>query len=254
MRFTFPANTTLAAGRAVIIFGGGTPPIDDPAFGAAMVMKASSLGLNDTGDTVEVELMVAGVEVAIARLIYGAEGTPPAAASNQSLTRSPDAEVGATGGEHIAHSTAAPAEGRLFSPGTRLDGTPFGSPPITRVRVLPPAATIDAGGTQGFTARAFSNASGSEVEVENVSFTWDVSDPSKATVSPVTGATTTARGIRGGNTAIRARAGGQQNAASLRINFPPVSRIEVTPPFSGAPVGGTLQFTARAFDANNNEI
>jgi hypothetical protein len=36
-RFTFPANTILAAGRAVVIFGGGSPPLNDPAFGGALI-------------------------------------------------------------------------------------------------------------------------------------------------------------------------------------------------------------------------
>ncbi len=48
-RFTFPANTTLAAGRAVVIFGGGTPPTNDPAFGGAFDLHDQlRLGLNTT--------------------------------------------------------------------------------------------------------------------------------------------------------------------------------------------------------------
>ena len=51
-RFTFPANTILAAGRAVVVFGGGTPPVNDPAFGGALIFTTSSLGLGDGGDTI----------------------------------------------------------------------------------------------------------------------------------------------------------------------------------------------------------
>src|SRR5262249_6266284 len=36
-RFTIPPNTTLAGGRAVVIFGGGNPPANDPAFGGALI-------------------------------------------------------------------------------------------------------------------------------------------------------------------------------------------------------------------------
>ncbi|MGB7923032.1 MAG: lamin tail domain-containing protein, partial [Pyrinomonadaceae bacterium] len=252
-RFTFPANTTLASGRALIVFGGGSPPANDPAFGGSTIFKASSLGFNDTGDTVEVKLTVAGTEVLIAALTYGGDDPPPAP-SDRSLTRSPDAERGTTGGNFIAHTSAINAAGRRFSPGTRADGTPFGSPPITRIQVTPATATINVGGTRLFTARAFSNTGGPEVEVLNVSFIWDSSDPAKATVAPVTGATTTATGIRGGGVTISARAGGQQGTASLTINFPPIVRIDVTPASARAPIGGTQQFTARAFDANNNEI
>ena len=54
-RFTIPANTTLAAGRALVIFGGGTALPNDPAFGGALVLAltgSGTLSLNDTGDTV----------------------------------------------------------------------------------------------------------------------------------------------------------------------------------------------------------
>ncbi len=221
-RFTFPANTTLAAGRAVVIFGGGSPPINDPAFGGSLILTTSSLGLNDSGspaDTVTVKLNVGGSDVQIAQVVYGGAGNPPAP-SDQSLTRSPDAEVGTTGGAFVQHTSATNAAGRVFSPGTRADGTPFGSPAITRIEVLPASASINIGATQAFTATAYSNAGGPEVVVPNVSFIWDSSDPTKATVAPTTGATTTATGVAAGSSTIRAQAGGQQGTATLTINAP----------------------------------
>ncbi|MGB7924612.1 MAG: Ig-like domain-containing protein, partial [Pyrinomonadaceae bacterium] len=245
-RFTFPANTQLAAGRAVVVFGGGSPPVNDPNFGGALVFKTGSggLSLNNSADTINVKLPVAGTDVSVTTVTYGSD-----ADTNQSLTRSPDIT-----GALVKHTVALNAAGRRFSPGTRTDGTPFGSPPITRIQVTPATATINVGGTRLFTARAFSNTGGPEIEVLNVSFIWDSSDPTKATVSPTTGKSTTATGISGGNVTISARAGGQQGTASLTINFPPVSTIEVTPVSATITIGGTQQFTARAFDANHNEI
>jgi uncharacterized repeat protein (TIGR01451 family) len=221
-RFTFPANTTLVAGRAVVIFGGGSPPANDPAFGGSLILTTSSLGLNDSGspaDTVAVKLNVGGTDVAITSVTYGGTGNPPAP-TDQSLTRSPDVEVGTTGGAFVAHNAATNAAGRIFSPGTRADGTPFGSPAITRIEVLPTSASINVGATQGFTATAYSNVGGPEVAVPNVSFIWDSSDTSKATISPTTGASTTATGVAAGNSTIRARAGGQEGTASLTVNAP----------------------------------
>src|SRR5205085_4940161 len=61
-RFTFPPNTTLEGGRCVVIFGGGAPPTADPAFGGALILKTSSLGLNDSGDTVTIKLPATGVD------------------------------------------------------------------------------------------------------------------------------------------------------------------------------------------------
>ncbi len=253
-RFTIPAGTILAAGRALVIFGGGEPPADDPNFGGALVIKIpGSLSLNDTGDTVFVKLPVGGTEVVIASESYGEAGGA-AKASDQSLARSPDASVGTAGGALVPHTTVTNADGRVFSPGTRTDGTPFGSPAITRMEVTPASATVGVGGSQAFTARAFANAGGTEVEVQNVSFIWDASDPSKAEVAPTTGQATTATALAGGSTLIRARAGSRQAAGTLNINFPPVARVEVTPATATIPVGGTIQFTARAFDASNQEI
>ncbi|PYS46371.1 MAG: hypothetical protein DMF68_19405, partial [Acidobacteria bacterium] len=207
-RFTFPANTTLAAGRAVVIFGGGSPNASDPAFGGALIFTTSTLSLGNTGDTVNLKLTVGGTDVLIASQTYGAEGN-----DNQSLTRSPDLT-----GAFSKHSTVANSDGRVFSPGTRTDGTPFGSPAITRIEVAPASAAINIGQTQNFTAKAFSNSSGTEVEVQNVSFVWDSSDATKATVSPSTGQSTTATALASGITSIRARAGGQLGAGNLNVN------------------------------------
>lgn len=116
VRHTFAAGTTLAAGAAIVIFGGGTPT---GAFGGALVQSASSgsLGLNNGGDTVT---LAAADATLIDEVTYGGEG-----GNNQSLTRDPDL----TGG-FVLHSTVADAAGALYSPGAETDGTPFaGGPP-----------------------------------------------------------------------------------------------------------------------------
>lgn len=235
-RFTFPANTTVAAGQAVIIFGGGTPPISDPAFGGALIFTTTSLGLNNTADTVTVKLNVGGSDVVIDTHTYAGEAN-----NNQSITQSPDAEVGSAGGSFVQHTTATNAAGRVFSPGTRADGTPFGSPAITRIEVLPVTAAIAVGATQVFTGHAYSNVGGPEIEVLNVSFIWDSSDTGKATVAPTTGQTTTATAVAAGSSTIRARAGGQQGTATLTVNAPtPTLNIN---DISQVETNGTTTFT-----------
>src|SRR5207248_10885396 len=140
------------------------------------------------------------------------------APTDQALTRSTDAAIGSGGGSFVAHNTATNASGRIFSPGTRADGTPFGSPPVTRILVLPPTARANIGATQSFIAHAFNNSGGSEIEIQNVSFIWDSSDTSKATLAPATGQTTNATTLASGNTTIRARAGAQLGTALLSVN------------------------------------
>jgi uncharacterized protein (TIGR03437 family) len=250
-RFTFPAATSLAAGGALVVFGGGSPAHTDPAFGGATVFTTTSLGLNDAGDTVSLKLTSGSVETTIAAQSYGtaAPAAPPAPA-DQSLTRSPDAAPDSTGGNFIAHTLAPDAATRAASPGTRADGTPFGSPPISRISVFPPSATIEIGASQNFSARAYAMLDGVELEVPNVAFIWDSSDAGKASVAPQTGTETTARGISAGDVQIRARAGGREASAVLTIKPPPavLTRLVLSPATATIISGGTQEFTAQAFD------
>lgn len=250
-RFTFPAGTSLSAGQAAVVFGGGSPPAHDPAFGGALVFTTGSLGLNDGGDTVTVKLPAPAGDIVIASQSYGSAAVgAPAAPGDQSLARSPDAEVGSPGGGFVAHATAARAAGRVFSPGTRSEGTPFGSQPITRIEIAPASAQLDTGARQTFNARAFIASGNAEIELPNVSFIWDVGDSTKASLAPATGTGTNATALAHGTTSIRAQAGGLQSSVPLIINPPPpvLSRVELSPPTSDIFVGQTQQVTARAFD------
>jgi uncharacterized protein (TIGR03437 family) len=250
-RFTFPPNTTLEVGRCVVVFGGGAPPVSDPAFGGALIFTTGSLGLNDGGDTVTVKLPASSGDIIIAMQAFGngASGAPPAP-SDQALTRAPDAEIGTSGGSFIAHASAANANGRVYSPGTRADGTPFGSAPLTRIEVTPAVAQLDIGARQSFSAHAFSSADGVEAEVANVSFIWAASDTTKANLAPATGVSTEATALATGTTNISAQAGSRQTTATLTINPPPpvLTRVELTPTSAAIIVNQTQQFTARAFD------
>ncbi|MDQ1525326.1 MAG: large repetitive protein [Pyrinomonadaceae bacterium] len=251
-RFTFPAGTILAGGSSLVVVGGGAPPRGDPAFGGASIFNAASLGLNDGGDTISLKLTVGDAELIIASQSYGtaaAQGTPPAPV-DQSLTRSPDAAEASTGGDFIAHTHATNAATRPHSPGTRADGTPFGSPPLTRISVEPANATVEIGAAQTFRARAYATLDGIEREVSNVSFVWNADDAAKASVAPASGAETTARAASAGVVLIRARAGGREAAATLTINPPPpvLTRLLLSPDTATVNAGGAQQFTARAFD------
>ena len=119
-RHTFAANTNLPAGEALVVFGGGTLNPANPLFGCAQIVKASSGGLTltNTGLTV---LIRDGSGNLVTQFSYG--GTTGLNGGNaQSLTRSPDIT-----GAFVLHSTPPAAGGRKFSPGVKLDGTPFGN-------------------------------------------------------------------------------------------------------------------------------
>ncbi|HEY4687829.1 MAG TPA: lamin tail domain-containing protein [Anaerolineae bacterium] len=129
LRHTYPPGSILLNGCSIVVFSGGTPGGD---FGNSLVQTAStgSLGLNNTGDSVTV--FDSGSTV-IATYTYGREG-----GDNQSLTRGPDI-VGPD--PLIKHSAAAGSNGALFSPGTKVDGSPFAGcmiapPALIRIREI----------------------------------------------------------------------------------------------------------------------
>lgn len=117
VRHTFPAGSVVATGCSVVVFGGGTPT---GSFGSSLVQTASTgaLGLNNGGDTVTLN----NGSSDIGTVGYGGEG-----GSNQSLTRDPDI----TGMlPLVQHTGATGSGGALYSPGTRVDGTPFDGCPV----------------------------------------------------------------------------------------------------------------------------
>jgi hypothetical protein len=115
LRFAFPDSVELAAGCGLVIFGGGAPVGE---FGGSLIFTAGSLGLNNSGDQVML-VDPEGVEIDVVR--YGSEGN-----QDQSLTRDPDLYGPVP---LVLHALVQGADEVIFSPGTRADGTVFGSCP-----------------------------------------------------------------------------------------------------------------------------
>lgn len=107
---TIPANTIIPAGGALVIFGGGTPT---GSFGGAIVQTSTSgdFNMNNAGDKVYVH-DANDVEVLTFDI------TPLSNNPNESYTRNPDLT-----GDFVQHNAAQ--AGVLFSPGTKVDGSPF---------------------------------------------------------------------------------------------------------------------------------
>jgi hypothetical protein len=110
-KFTFPADVQLEPGKVVVIFGGGSPLGD---FGGAQVFVASGLALNNDGDAVEIK-SPEGIRLEVEN--YGTEG-----GDDQSLTRFVDLNADTS---LVKHTQVPDAQGSRFSPGTRIDQTPF---------------------------------------------------------------------------------------------------------------------------------
>ena len=238
IRHTFASGTILPACTAVVVFGGGSPSTDNPAFGGAQILKAStgSLALINSAGVITLRDQSATI---INFVSYGGS-TGVNGDSNQSVTRSPD-----TTGSFTLHQSSVGdvSGGSLFSPGTRSSGAAF-SPctPISRIEVSPLSATVEAGSQQQFTARAFDPGGD---EVAGIILTWQSSNPAVATIDQSGRATA----LSAGSTLIRAIGRGvESQAATLTVNQPApiLTSVTISPVSAVSRVGETQQFTAQA--------
>ena len=115
MRFTFPAGTSLSGGCGLVLFGGD---VEFTYLQGSQVFGAGTLALNNTGDTI---YLFDDEEKLMLTVSYGPEG-----GEDQSLTLFPDLIGQPT---YYLHRDIIEAEGRLFSPGTKVDGTAIGDCP-----------------------------------------------------------------------------------------------------------------------------
>lgn len=111
-RHIFPPGTIVPMNKAIVLFGGGNPT---GSFGGSATQTASSgqLNLNNAGD----ELIVTD---AMGNMILSFDINPLSGNPNESYTRDPDLT-----GDFVQHSSISAANGALFSPGTKLDGSSF---------------------------------------------------------------------------------------------------------------------------------
>ncbi|MEW5855107.1 MAG: lamin tail domain-containing protein [Myxococcota bacterium] len=109
--FTFPASTTVPVGGVVVVYGGGTPACPNLPSNVQVFADAGGFGFNNDGDTIRV------LDASSASLIAHTYANDVA---DQSYTRDPDLTGNLTG-----HSGVTAANGALFSPGKRVDGTSF---------------------------------------------------------------------------------------------------------------------------------
>ncbi|MDX1638980.1 MAG: lamin tail domain-containing protein [Balneolaceae bacterium] len=119
-RFTFPDGTVIPSGTAFVLFA-DTAEIEASEIGYAALFDAGALDLNNGGETLTLTDQNGNEVVSVDNYSE--------ADDNQSITRDPDIS-----GSFVKHSEATNAGGSLFSPGTKADGTPFGSKYAVSIR------------------------------------------------------------------------------------------------------------------------
>jgi hypothetical protein len=104
-------NATVPSNGALVVFGGGNPV---GSFGGAIVrVDNDSLGLS-LGNSGEIIILEDSLGNVLATFDSDALSNNP----NESYTRNPDIS-----GDFVQHGSVTP--GKLFSPGTRVNGDPF---------------------------------------------------------------------------------------------------------------------------------
>lgn len=149
-RHSFASGSFLLAGEVIVVFGGGSFDPTNPVFGCARVMETSSAGLSLVNGGLTVVIRDSAGNL-VTEFSYGGE-TGIEGDENQSLTRSPDIV-----GSFVPHTTAAGANGRRFSPGLKVDGTPLidCAGHLTSITISPLSAAIDINASAQITAQPF---------------------------------------------------------------------------------------------------
>jgi hypothetical protein len=213
VRFRFPPNTTIPAGEAAVVFGGGSPTGD---FGNARLnglVFLANLSLNNGGDSLTIKDPTGNV---IETIAFG----PVEGGANQSLNRDPDL----VGFDFIRHSTIADSSGAVFSPGSRSSGEPFtNGPRITAIspdmgRVGDPPFTVQIVGS-GFGAGSVGLIDSLPVETSVLSGT-EMSVVVPSSVTSVAGSH---------QILVRNSGGGRSNFLLLTIVRPPPALRSIRP-------------------------
>jgi hypothetical protein len=111
-RHIFPAGTIVPANGSIVLFGGGNPTGN---FGGSLVQIASGgqLNISNAGDLLT-------IQDATGNVILTLDVEPLSDNPDESYSRNPDLV-----GEYVQHSTIVEANGALFSPGRKVDGSSF---------------------------------------------------------------------------------------------------------------------------------
>ena len=177
-RHTFAPGSFLLTGEPIVVFGGGNLDPVDQLFGCARVVDASSGGLSLVNGGLTIVIRD-GLGNLVVEFAYGG-ATGLEGDNNQSLTRSPDIL-----GNFMQHTTASGAGGRRFSPGLKVNGSPFVicEGHLASIHLSPLAANIEIGESVSMTAQAL-DTFGRPITNLNVTFTSD--NPSLVTIGDVT--------------------------------------------------------------------
>jgi hypothetical protein len=209
-RFIFPPGTLIPAGEVAVVFGGGHPQGDFGNAGAnGLVFASHGLSLNNTGDTITLK---DSFGAAIESVTFGsAEGN-----ANQSLNRNPIA--------FAPHSTIPGSGGRLFSPGTEVDGSPFTLGP--RITSIYPSSAHQGSPPFDMTVQGSDFGGASKVLIDAQEITTAFVDSNRL-IGHVPASVLAVGGPH--QVQVRNEGGNRSNALTLTILIPPPTLTSILP-------------------------
>jgi hypothetical protein len=212
-RFVFPSGTSIPAGEAAVIFGGGIPKGDFGNARANGLVFTAALSLNNTGDTIA---LTDAKGATVESFTFGsAEG-----GAGQSINRNPDV----SGIGFAAHSGIVESGGRLFSPGTHLDGSAF--TPGPRIASIAPDSAKQGDPPIDMKVSGSNFEGGSEVLIDGQPLTTAFVSTSQI-IGHVPAAVLATSGLH--RVQIRNEGGNHSNAVTFTIIAPPPSVLSITP-------------------------
>ena len=237
------AGSTTIRARAGVRSGTATLTVEEPPPVVDRIEISPSNATIDEGDT---QRFTATARTSGGEVINGVDFTWTSSNESVATISSSGVATGVRAGTSPTQVTiTANADGKSDT------ATLTVRPVISRVAVSPPSATINEGSTHDFDATAYTSY---DVAISNVSFTWESSNTSIATINSSSGL---ARGERAGATpsqvTITARAGDKSDTATLTVR-PVISRVLVSPPSATINEGSTHDFNATAYTSYNVAI
>ena len=212
-RFVFPSGTSIPAGEAAVIFGGGSPKGDFGNARANGLVFTATLSLNNTGDTITFK---DAMGVTIESVTFGStEG-----GAGQAINRNPDV----SGIGFATHSSIAGSGGRLFSPGTQLDGSPFTLGP--RIASIAPDSAKQGDPPFDMKVTGSNFEGGSQVLIDGQPLTTAFVS-TRQIIGHVPATVLATSGLR--QVQVRGEGGNRSNAVTLTIIASPPSVLSITP-------------------------
>jgi uncharacterized protein YjdB len=246
-----PAVATVSSSGVLTAVAPGTTQVTATVDGVAgsasstvTAVPVASVSVSPNTATV-----IVGQNVTLTATPLDASGNPLAGRvvtwTTSNASRATVSNTGVVTGVSAGNVTiTATSEGKSGTASVTVNAPP---PVLTSISVSPSAFSLDVGQTRTLSATARDQFGQT---MSGVTFTWSSDNAAVATVS----SSGVATGVSVGNATISASSAGITGTSTVNVQPPPIHHIIVVPSYVQINVGQTVQFSATAYDSQNNVI